>query len=322
MKDWIAPNSDLLPDFIIGGAMKCGTTTLHHIIGKHPDVFIPDHEIGFFDIDCKLLHNDFSYYSRFKDEWIAQSMSDSPEILWSWYLDNFEGREKYCKGEDSTTYLASKKAAERLSIQNKKIKLIFLLRQPSSRCYSNYYHMLRTGRAIYNFEDTIRFDPYSIINRSLYTEQLKYYYSFFPEEQINILIFEDFIENVEERVKDTCSFLGIESGKIEKKYFEKHENKTFLPLSTTLQIRLNRLMRNVGNYRYIDKLPRNNAKSNRLHADMVRLISKVFRILNPQIVRRPAPMSKATRKFLDDYFYTQLEGLDEITGKEILSRWF
>ena len=60
---WIAPQDIRLPDFIICGAMKCGTTTVHGILNSHPDIGIPNTEINFFDIDDTLEHSDFIFHA-------------------------------------------------------------------------------------------------------------------------------------------------------------------------------------------------------------------------------------------------------------------
>lgn len=63
---WKYPPGMTLPDFIICGAMKSGTTTVHGILNRHPQIFIPDPEIHFFDIDDVLQHPD---YFCFQGEW-------------------------------------------------------------------------------------------------------------------------------------------------------------------------------------------------------------------------------------------------------------
>lgn len=54
--EWVAPENVRLPDFIICGAMKCGTSTVHSLLNQHPYVYIPDPEINFFDIDDIFQH--------------------------------------------------------------------------------------------------------------------------------------------------------------------------------------------------------------------------------------------------------------------------
>jgi hypothetical protein len=106
MNNWITSEIELLPEFIIGGAMKSGTSTLHAILDKHPKIFMPSYEIGFFDIDNILVHNDFNFYVESK--WVNQSMDKNPKLMWDWYHSKFREGESLVKGEDSTTYLAFK----------------------------------------------------------------------------------------------------------------------------------------------------------------------------------------------------------------------
>ncbi len=80
------------------------------------------------------------------------------------------------KGEGSSIYLAS-----RIALQNKEIKLNFLLRNPTKRAYSQYYHMLRTGRSTHTFEDTLKYNPVSVLERSLYKDHLEPYYKNIPK---------------------------------------------------------------------------------------------------------------------------------------------
>ena len=168
---WKSSRPELLPDFIIGGAMKSGTTSLHAILNNHPDIGFAHNELGFFDIDDFLQHPDFNFYNSSTQEWISQCLENEPDLFWNWYYAQFEGLDNVrLKGEDSTTYLTSRLAAERIALQEKRIKLIFILRHPTQRTVSNYLHALKSGRAIYSLEDTLAYMPDSIIKRSLYYE--------------------------------------------------------------------------------------------------------------------------------------------------------
>ena len=60
--NWISDQPENLPDFIIGGAMKSGTTSLHAILDAHPDIAIQRDELGFFDMDSIVQHPDFNFY--------------------------------------------------------------------------------------------------------------------------------------------------------------------------------------------------------------------------------------------------------------------
>ena len=48
------------PDFVIGGAPKCGITSRHFIFGQHPGIGLPDKEIAYFDVDDPITHSESS----------------------------------------------------------------------------------------------------------------------------------------------------------------------------------------------------------------------------------------------------------------------
>src|SRR5690554_1492567 len=116
--NWISKQPEKLPDFIIGGAMKSGTTTLHSILDRHPAIGMAHGELGFFDMDSILSHPDFHFFNCKSKEWTIQSMEEHPSELWNWYYSQFEnlGREGGLIGEDSTTYLSSPNVAHRISL--------------------------------------------------------------------------------------------------------------------------------------------------------------------------------------------------------------
>ncbi len=285
---------------------------------------MPDREIHFFNMDCLLQHEGFHHYSSRRDEWTAQSMQDHPEKMWDWYLDRYRGKENMVKGEDSTTYIASAVAAERIAMQRKNIKLIFLLRQPSERTFSNYYHRLKSGRAIYGFEDSLRFGSHSILNRSMYLEQLGRYYAILPADRIKVILFEDLVSDTENTVREISSFIGIDFNRFPPDAFLTHANRTTLTTNVGLRIRRNYLVRGIINSRYSRSLPNRHPSSaiaKFLYAAL-RLADKAYYRMVSLVVKRKPEMSPATREFLDRYFHSRLEGIDELVGKDVLSRWF
>jgi hypothetical protein len=311
-----------MPDFIIGGAMKSGTTTLHRILNAHPDIYIPKEEIHFFDMDNIFQHGDFYFYDKLNNKWLSQDMLENPSKIWDWYLSKFNNKENFIKGEDSTTYLASDIAAQRIALQKKDIKLIFLLRHPTKRAYSQYYHLLRNGKAIHSFEDTIRYNPSSILTRSLYKDQLEVYYRFIPKDRIKVVLFEDLIQNTEIVLKEICDFLAIDFEMLDKDVFKTHANKSMSPRSIWLQIKFNLFLRDFGNINYIKALPNTPLEKNLEIPFYAKLIYLANKTLNPKTIRKPACINNATKQFLDNYFLKELSGLDELTEKRILDKWF
>jgi len=320
---WKAKELKNLPDFIIGGAMKSGTTSLHAILNAHPDIAIAHDELGFFDIDSILQHPDFNFYDTSKQLWISQSMKEHPDKLWDWYHQQFSALDSdvELKGEDSTTYLCSEIAAKRIALQDKPIKLIFILRQPTKRTISNYLHLLKSGRAIYNLEDTLRYNPNSILRRSLYKEQLEHYYKHIPFDRIKIVLFEDLVQNKEACIRSVCHFLGVDFQKLDKAIFNTHSNKTKTPKYIKLQLLRNKLMQKRNNYRYSNFLPLQPTSLGKVPL-RYRIIDKLHKKINPQKSTYNFKPSESTIEFLDEFFKNELQGFDELVKQDICSRWF
>ena len=234
--------------------MKCGTSTVHTLLDAHPNVYIPASEVNFFDIDDIFQHSDF--YFQGEGYWQWPNITDAPHDYWEWYQKFFEDASEGCLlGEDSTCYLPSLKAAYRISLQPKSIKTIICLRQPTRRAYSQYWHMLRTGRALYNFEDTIKFTPHYVLERSMYLNQIIEFTRHIPRERIFFFVFEEFLANKERVIRSLSNFLSLDYDDFPNDAFNTHSNKARLPRSIKLQFLKNRLMRSSGNTTYNNKLP-------------------------------------------------------------------
>lgn len=317
--NWIAPANIRIPDFIICGAMKSGTSTVHYILDQHPQVYIPDPELHFFDIDNLLQHPDFSYFDG--ENWISQALDDDPEKFWNWYGSHFAAaQDDQIIGEDSTTYLASSVVARRIQIQDKKIKLLVLLRNPTSRAYSQYWHMVRSNRAIFSFENTVRFDPHSVLDRSLYLDQLKNLYAHIPSEQIKVVLFEDFLADKQAILTDICEFIGVDFDSIPEEAIESHRNIAKIPKYPALQLFKSKLLRESGNQTYLTFLP--NTPKAKEDGRFVKFLESSHRRINPLIGGKPPKMNPETKRFLDNYFMRELCGINDILGKDVLSVWF
>ncbi|MCZ6594310.1 MAG: sulfotransferase [Bacteroidetes bacterium] len=322
LQNWKAPMDAIVPNFIIGGAMKSGTSTLHAMLVQHPEVFIPEEEIGFFDIDNIIEHYDFNFYDKKAKRWTSQDMVKNPDLLWNWYSSKFTAGKGKMLGEDSTSYLTSKFAAERISLQEKPIKLIFMLRHPSQRAYSNYFHLLRSGIVVHSFEDVLQFHPDLVLRRSLYKDQLESYYKHIPKENIKVVVFEDLIENPKAVMKDVCSFLNLDMDVFDPTVFETHSNRGELPWLARIHRLKNLFFRSYGNSFYQKALPNKAPKNVVKRMFFSKVANRIHGILNPLKDRITPKMNPGTQDFLDDYFKKELAGLDELAGAEVLSKWF
>lgn len=322
LQQWKAPEEAMIPHFIIGGAMKSGTSTLHAMLDHHPHVFIPKEEIGFFDMDHIIEHFDFNFYDSRNKEWTFQDMETDPERAWKWYSALFDQGQGKILGEDSTSYLSTQFAAQRIAIQDKPIKMIFVLRQPSLRAYSNYHHLVRSGIAAHKFEDMLQYYPNSVLKRSMYKEQLEYYYKLLPKGNIKVILFEELVEDPKTCLQEVCNFLGLDFNLLPAEVLHTHANPARFPLFPRMHRLKNFFFRSYGNSFMLKSLPRKAPAVVISKAWWVKVVNRIHGTINPLVTRKTKPMRPETRRYLDTFFQKELKGLNELIGRDVLSRWF
>ncbi len=307
-----------LPDFIIGGAPKCGTTSIHFILDQHPAIGLPDGEIHFFDADDPVTHPDFvgvrSGRIRFFDP------NDASGRSLDWYRHQFEAfAEKPLIGEDSTTYVFSPVAPRRMAALLPEVKLIFMLRHPVKRAYSQYWHLLTSGRTSLSFERALSRFP-GILMGSTYTHNLLRYFEAFPASQIRVVLFEDFIADQQGTIDGLCDFLGAERMSLEtaRTWF----NRTLYPTSPRAQRLLNLIGRPVVSTRYRTHMLER-ADWSGLDWLLNKLHYRYFRNINPLFLKaeRPPAMRADTRAYLERHLSDRNAGLSDLLGRDITAAW-
>jgi hypothetical protein len=194
-----------LPDFIIAGAPRSATTWLYVLAKRHPELAMAQPRVPepkFFLVD-ELFERGLEYYSA---NWFATLPSD--RLL----------------GEKSANYLESSVAAERIHRSLPRVKLIFLLRNPVERAYSNYLWSRQNGLETETFERALVLEqqreqdlapnlryarPYAYFSRGLYAEQLTRIFNHFPQEQILVLRHEDVATCPEQVTTAFQRFVGV-----------------------------------------------------------------------------------------------------------------
>lgn len=202
----------VLPNFLILGAAKAGTTSLHHYLGQHPDVFVSQlKEPKYFALKDEPLN--FQGPSQFINESSVNTFED--------YCALFSGvNEESAIGEASPLYLYSEKAVEGIKSTLPDAKLIVILRNPVDRAFSSYTHLLREGFETLPFEESLTQEDQRIRDRwaplwyykdkGFYGQQLQRYYEAFPKEQIKVYLFEDLCRNPIDVVQDIFAYIGVE----------------------------------------------------------------------------------------------------------------
>ena len=146
------------PNFIIAGFPKCGTTSLHHYLSEHPEIFMPEQkELHFFTfkILSKLKNGP-------KDELVKETQINSSEK----YLSYFQNvKKEIAIGDASPSYINYPSEFLKIKKYLNDPKVIIILRDPINRAYSNYLHLKREHRETMSFEDAIGAEDERIKNK-------------------------------------------------------------------------------------------------------------------------------------------------------------
>ena len=182
------PDEKRDPTFLVIGAGKSGTTTLCELLGQHPDVFITDpKEPHFFSAD----------YDR----------------GWEWYASFYRpARGEKERGEGSVSYTMEDyqpDVSERIARDLPDARLIYIVRHPLRRIESGWRHLLKTNRTDKDLSDTVEARP-RLVSSSMYWRQISYYLDRFPHEQVQILFFEDFINDTQAELRKCWDFLKVD----------------------------------------------------------------------------------------------------------------
>jgi len=203
-----------LPDFIIIGTARSGSTSLYYNICQHPCVLSAAYdELGFFDSNFHLGLN--WYRSLF------------PTLFSKWIVK--QKKQFAITGEDTPFYIWNPLVAKRILKIIPNIKLIVLFRNPVDRAYSNYHLGVRAGSEKLSFEDAIQMElkkldkindeieqdvnkyttPRSYIAKGFYADQLKIWLELFSSEQLMIVSTEDLESNPQKTLDRIYNFLKI-----------------------------------------------------------------------------------------------------------------
>ena len=304
------------PDFIIGGAPKSGTTSLHFILDQHEHIALPHDEVHFFDADDPVTHPDFFGFHKGSLKWWDTRSSNDAYL--DWYADRFpQVSSDVLIGEDSTTYLMSELAAPRIHALLPEARLIFMLRHPVDRAYSQYWHLIKTSRISETFEQAILRRSHVLLGSSYY-RGLKHFVDLFGPERVKVLIFEDFRADIQGTVNSVTGFLDVKPMQIDpsKTWF----NRTKYPASLTLQMAANRLGMHLVKARYREHMGGN--------VSIARQVQKKlhywwFEHLNPRLMTadRPPNMRPETRDYLSHHLSARNAGLSEFLDRDLAEIW-
>lgn len=206
----------MLPTFLIAGAAKAGSTTLHHYMGSHPQVFMsPDKEPAFFTAHW---HEGPTWYARHFDRHAGE-----PAI-----------------GEATVEYMVHPDAAARIFGLLPQVRLIFILRDPIARAHSHYWHRVKTGHEGRDLDRVLGGDKSEYpIHYSRYFTHIQRYLALFPREQIQVVVMEDMQRDPVQTLCKLFAFVGVdERFQVD---FQGARNTAKVPRNPALQRTLTRI---------------------------------------------------------------------------------
>jgi hypothetical protein len=234
-----------MPNFLIIGKAKSGTTALYHALQQHPQIYMsPRKEPGFFTFEDQHPNFNGPNDSAFNLGFIT-NLND--------YQKLFAGTADHqTSGEASTVYLSwyqIEKTVANIWRYIPQVRLIAILRHPAEQAYSIFNYRRQLGREPFSdFAQALAAE--TSLTRSgwspgcryrqngFYYQQLRHYYDRFPHQNIRVYLYEDWDQQPQATLQDILSFLQVESPQ-QPISIERH-NTTILSHSRTLQTLLNR----------------------------------------------------------------------------------
>lgn len=204
--------SKKLPNLLIVGAAKCGTSSLHKYLDQHPQIFMSEVK-----------------EPRFISSQVTRFPLNGPgdHKVEAWYVKDYEGYTKLFKGSEGYP-VVGESSADTLYFYERTIpvikryhgdpKIIIMLRNPVKRAFSAYQHLVRDLREELSFEDGLREEPnrirdnweliYHYTAASLYYDSVKAFLDNFTS--VKIILTEDQEKRPQQVLRDIFRFLEVD----------------------------------------------------------------------------------------------------------------
>jgi Sulfotransferase family len=293
-----------LPDFLIAGVPKAGTTALYAALLRHPELFLPETK------EPKFFLTDGPPPGR-----------GGPGDVQT-YQENVWRRADYealfapapagtLRGEATPFYLYSRPAQQRIHQLIPEAKLILVLRDPIDRAHSNWTHLWAAGlESEANFLRACELEPqrraagwapfWHYIGLGQYGSQLQHLLGLFPREQILIVRYRDLRDSAAATLDRVCAFLGVATGLID---HVPSENVSWHVANTRFNAVVRSLLRTGGRYGHHFPVP---------VREVVR--GPLLTVLHRQNQGRRPKLTRDERIALVPHFAGDIQLLEELTG--------
>ncbi len=292
----------MIPNFIVVGSARAGTSYLSRFLIQHPDIYLPPRGESHF-----FATPDFPFLFKGPGD---EGMNTEVIRTWDRYEMLFdEVKQERAIGESSGFYLYYPGTAARIFQARHTMKIIIMLRNPVERAFSSYTYLLRENRETLSFVEALKAEPqrkqedyepmWLYRELGLYYEQVKRYTDQFSKDQLKIILYDDFINDVQETMEDIFGFLGLYSN---------------VPMDTSMLLSESGVPTSRKAFDFFAK---------------PHFIKEVFKPFIPKNTRKrlghkvktmflePIDMSSSTKKELIQYYRPDILKLQKLIGKDL-----
>ena len=253
----------MFPDFLVIGGQRCATGWIAQCLREHPEIYMAPDESRFFDRN----------YDNGLDWWRKTFFKNS----------DLKGK----TGEKTANYLTDPLVPSRIYNTNPQIKLICCLRQPVDRMYSAFLMKARRDRTLHQLKlDELLGQEPDLLERGLYSKHLNNYFDYFPQDQVQVLLFEHQRCDPSGFIKDIYRFLDVK--------------EDFIPGSLHIQTKPgrlendNKLLLNLSRLAMSSKLP----------------FRKLYSLLRPKSTALPLGWDSGTVASLQKFYKEEISELE------------
>jgi len=194
-----------MPNLLVLGVSRSGTTSLHTLLGSHPSIFMSRRkEIGYFNRDRNWQKGRQWYARHFAGNSGAPICGESTPLY-------FEGGRFQRSGRYVADAVPS--SIERIAATLPDARFVVILRDPIERIESIYWKNLYQGklgvRPLRDFLDADMAGFPSLIDRCRYDQQIEHFFRFFDPSRLHVCLFDEYRENPVEAANRVCGFLGL-----------------------------------------------------------------------------------------------------------------
>lgn len=297
------------PNFIIIGAGRSGTTSLHYYLGQHPEVFVsPIKETNFFAFDPDAV--DAQEPDGSDSSWLRSVRT--PEEYRALFA---EGRNAKAVGEASPIYLYASGASGRIRTAIPEARIIAILRNPVERAFSGYLKYVRDGTESRSFAQAIEEEGagrnpesqrgnWHYVRMGYYARHLKPYMEAFPADQIGIFLYDELERDIEGTLSRIFRFLKVDQSFVPD--YSIRYNSAGVPKSRLL-------------HRFLSTSPVSRwAKKVLVQPDRMHWVAPILRFQSRNLEK--PKLSTEVRTKMTELYRDDLSELEQLIGRD-LSHW-